>query len=162
MILRKRMLSLALAVVAASPVISASAHALNPAAAAAAAGGGLNLDPVTITQSIQQGVHANANREGFVKGLLYTAQQQLGARYNVMVFNLGQNHDPSGLKGVAYFQAFSNKDVNYGVWAFEEGVFKNLGDGGFINWAFSGDFERQSENGQPDATGKRVAFKKLQ
>ncbi|NMO13652.1 stress protein [Pyxidicoccus fallax] len=134
------------------------AHALNPAAAGAAEA--VSLDPVSIGQAIAKSVHAVPNREGFVKGLLYSARHQTGGKYNVVVANLGNKHEASGLRNVVYYQTFNYGDLVYGVWAFEDGVFDNQGDGGFINWTFDGLWERQDPNGQSNPRGMRVVFRK--
>lgn len=34
----------------------------------------------------------------------------------------------------------------YGIWAFENGEFTNKGDGGWINWAFKGSFDRDGSH----------------
>jgi hypothetical protein len=64
-----------------------------------------------------------------------------GQQYNVMVFNLEQSFG-NELKGVIHYQVIPYADIAYGVWVFEEGEFVNHGDGGNINWAFKGWFDR--------------------
>ena len=64
----------------------------------------------------------------------------------VMVFNLSQPYDSSKLKGVIEFQTVDYHGINYGIWIFRGGEFTNRGDGGYINWAFWGSFERTGKS----------------
>ena len=92
------------------------------------------------------------NREGFVKKLAESAFNQLtDEKYNVMVFNMNQSYTER-LNGVQLFKEEVyddgfNGDIHYGVWIFEDGEFINRGDGGYINWAFQGWFERTGDQG---------------
>jgi hypothetical protein len=43
------------------------------------------------------------------------------------------------------FQTISKEGVNLGVFVFKEGTFVNHGDGGYINWAFRGEFKRDGD-----------------
>ncbi|CAF2884816.1 unnamed protein product [Rotaria sp. Silwood2] len=36
--------------------------------------------------------------------------------------------------------------IGYEIYVFDDGEFTNLGDGGYINWAFAGNFVRDPEN----------------
>jgi hypothetical protein len=58
-------------------------------------------------------------------------------------------HDASQLKGVQQQQMDcacpSGAHVNYTVYIFDEGVFLHQGDGGFLNWAFTGNFVRDGD-----------------
>jgi len=121
-------------------------HAGGAAAIGAAIAGSIKIDPLAITDRILQAVYANDNRASQIKGILETsffeanlAAQKQGKRpYNVMVFNLAQHYQSGGLRGVVYFKTFRVGDLTFGVWIFEDGVFHNHGDGGWINWAFKG------------------------
>ncbi len=62
-------------------------------------------------------------------------------QYNVMVFNLSQDHEQR-FKNVKYYTSANYHGITYGIWLFDEGTFKNKGDGGWINWAFRGRFDR--------------------
>lgn len=65
-----------------------------------------------------------------------------GQQYNVMVFNLEQPYQDI-LKGVIHQRVLPyGRTMKYGIWVFEEGEFFNQGDGGDINWAFKGWFDR--------------------
>ena len=61
-----------------------------------------------------------------------------------MVCNMSLKPDFLGLQGVQFFDTFTyNNDVPYGIWVFESGKFVKPGDGGDINWAFIGKFQRE-------------------
>ena len=64
-----------------------------------------------------------------------------GQQYNVMVFNLEQPFQDK-LEGLIHQCVIPYGTMNYCVWVFAEGEFFNQGDGGDINWAFKGWFER--------------------
>lgn len=68
-----------------------------------------------------------------------------GQRYNVMVFNLSQNYDDR-FKGVVFYGSAVYSGITFGIWAFQSGEFTNNGDGGWINWAFRGWFERNGQH----------------
>ena len=102
---------------------------------------GVTIDPVAIGKAISNAISSAANREGAVKNMRNTVFYALKQKYNVMVFNLSQSYRHN-LKGVKYYTSAKCGSVVYGIWAFEKGVFENLGDGGFINWAFVGNFKR--------------------
>ena len=66
-------------------------------------------------------------------------------KYSVLVFNLRQNYrwanspDPEN----TLYTSVEYGRRTYGIWMFKDySVFENLGDGGFINWALYGKFER--------------------
>ena len=65
-----------------------------------------------------------------------------------MVCNMSLKPDFLGLQGVQFFDTFTyNNDVPYGIWVFESGKFVKPGDGGDINWAFIGKFQREPNSG---------------
>ena len=102
----------------------------------------VNIDVLGIAQAIANAVNADQDREGFVKNLMETSFYSAGQQYNVMVFNLNQNYDDRFNNVVFYGSTVFQGGVTYGIWAFESGEFTNQGDGGWINWAFRGWFER--------------------
>lgn len=67
--------------------------------------------------------------------------------YNVIIFNMGIPHTPS-LAGVYSFSDEMYEGVRYGIWVFRDGTFVNHGDGGWINWGFSGRFTRSGPGGK--------------
>ncbi|MEN0642551.1 stress protein [Alkalicoccobacillus gibsonii] len=101
----------------------------------------VSIDPVEIGNSIRDAIVSSNNREGFVKAARETMKFQSDYQLNVMVLNMSLDYE-SSLSGVHYFDTFTYDGVIYGIWAFEEGTFNNKGDGGYINWAFSGWFDR--------------------
>jgi hypothetical protein len=87
----------------------------------------------------------NSNREGFVKNLMEKAFNANNGQYNVMVFNTGQHYEEK-FRGLKYHGTEIYKgNINYSIWAFEEGEFTNKGDGGYINWSFKGSFKRSGD-----------------
>ncbi|WP_181799226.1 RICIN domain-containing protein [Kitasatospora acidiphila] len=98
------------------------------------------------------------DREAFVKNVLQSAVDNTGGRYNVMVFDEkdvqpfgGTENHPytQNLQGVLYSQdfvyrsAWDGADHHFHVWVFGGGSsFDNKWDGGWINWAFSGSWNR--------------------
>jgi hypothetical protein len=112
----------------------------------------VHLDVFSIGNGISNAIITSQNRPGFVKNLMHTASFQL-PNYNVMVFNLSQEYEPR-LKGIVFYgSAVYQRRITFGIWAFESGEFINKGDGGWINWAFTGNFERN---------GGYVKFHKMQ
>jgi hypothetical protein len=101
----------------------------------------VNIDVLGIANAVVNAVHANADRSGWVKGVMESAFYNSGQRYNVMVFNLSQNYGKS-LNDVKFFATAQYGSVTYGIWVFKDGNFQNWGDGGWINWAFQGWFNR--------------------
>lgn len=102
----------------------------------------VNVDALGIGQAIADAVSTEQNRDGFVKNLMESTYYSAGQRYNVMVFNLSQEYEDH-FNGVQFYaSAVYSNGVTYGIWAFEDGEFTNKGDGGWINWAFRGSFDR--------------------
>ncbi|MFF5448015.1 stress protein [Streptomyces sp. NPDC012888] len=98
-----------------------------------------------ITQKIynivNEAIERGQNRSGYVKSLMEGAFYESGQRYNVMVIN-NANHHTANLHGVVYDAKVSGIHGTYRVLVFESGQFTNHGDGGWINWAFRGWFDR--------------------
>lgn len=101
----------------------------------------IDVDVLGIAQAIIGAVNSSANRPGWVKGVMETAFYQAGQRYNVMVFNLNQEYQ-HGFNDVVFFGTAEYSGITFGIWAFRSGTFDNKGDGGWINWAFQGWFNR--------------------
>ena len=99
-------------------------------------------------------VVASKNREGFVKGLMEQATFAANNKYNVMVLNMSLSFDRH-INGEKFFKQVNYQGIPYGIWIFRDGDFTNKGDGGFINWAFSGNFKRSGDQ------GKFVKFSKI-
>jgi hypothetical protein len=96
---------------------------------------------VELGKTIASAVKSSRNRGGFVKNLMNSAFYTAGQRYNVMVCNLSLNYIDQ-LNGVKFYQSAVYDGVTYGIWIFESGQFTNKGDGGWINWAFRGRYQR--------------------
>ncbi|MCD7034017.1 stress protein [Metabacillus sp. GX 13764] len=102
----------------------------------------VSIDPVAIGNAIADAVKSAQNRDGFVKAAREKAFYAADEKMNVMVMNTSQDYDDTGLNGVQYFDTAEYDGVTYGIWVFEDGKFVNNGDGGYINWAFRGWFDR--------------------
>lgn len=101
----------------------------------------VGIDALGIAKYISGSISASQNRDAFVKNLAYTAFYNAGSRYNVMVFNLNVDHSQS-FHGVKMYASANYHGIIFGIWVFEGGRFHNKGDGGYINWAFVGWFDR--------------------
>ncbi|WP_084509462.1 hypothetical protein [Paenibacillus assamensis] len=95
----------------------------------------------TITNVADGDITTMNAREQFVKDTLYFYNNKWGNRYNVLVFNTQLGYERS-FHGVKESAIVSYGSINYYVWVFENGTFRNKGDGGWINWAFLGNFTR--------------------
>ncbi|KPC60525.1 hypothetical protein [Streptomyces chattanoogensis] len=157
-VLRKSVVAVALgaALTVAGAAFPATAMAA-PAAATAAAGDSpvdvgananlnFNVDVLGIANKIEASIKTAQNREGFVKNLEESAFYAAGGQYNVMVMNLSQGYEDH-FNGVKAYGSATYDGVIYGIWVFEDGEFTNLGDGGYINWAFRGWFDRPNNGG---------------
>lgn len=136
--------------------MSSTAPALaNPAAAgaAASASGGspvsaqVTVDANKIGEDIANAISSADNRDAFVKDVRNRVYYRFKEEYNVMVFNLNQDHWHD-LEGVVHYESANYHGIPYGVWVFERGVFQNKGDGGYINWAFAGERHRSGDGGK--------------
>ncbi|MFJ6205382.1 stress protein [Bacillus pumilus] len=112
--------------------------------------GSVSIDPIAIADKIEQAVKSSQNRDGFVKNAAYSAFYEAGQNYNVVVQNLSQDHDFSGLNNVVYYDSVEYDGITFGIWVFEDGTFVNNGDGGYINWTFVGSFDREEGSGTVD------------
>ncbi|MGW7414406.1 stress protein [Streptomyces sp. NPDC054863] len=142
---------------------SAAAHAAvapapRPAVAPHSAPGGPTIQgakvdvasaALDITQKIinivTEAIERKQNRGGYVKSLMEGSFYESGERYNVMVINNSNRHS-TNLRGVVYDAKVSGIHGTYRVLVFESGDFANHGDGGWINWAFRGWFDRDGGN----------------
>ncbi|MGO0709869.1 MULTISPECIES: hypothetical protein [Bacillus] len=108
---------------------------------------GLNIDVdlLGIGNSIADAIKSAQNRDGFVKNLMESSFYASGQKYNVMVFNLSQEYEDH-FNGVQFYGSAVYDGITYGIWVFEDGSFTNKGDGGWINWAFRGWFDRDGNH----------------
>lgn len=106
----------------------------------------VNIDVLGIANAIAGAVSSNQNRPGWVKNVMETAFNGAQGHYNVMVFNLNQEYDHN-FRGMKFYGSAVYSGITFGIWIFEEGEFDNKGDGGYINWAFQGCFERSGYQG---------------
>ena len=99
------------------------------------------VDVLGIAETVSDAVHADQDRGAFVKNLMESTYCAVGEQYNVLVFNLGQSYQDR-LNEVKFYGSATYQNLTFGIWVFERGEFTNQGDGGWINWAFRGWFER--------------------
>ncbi|PNE42941.1 stress protein [Streptomyces noursei] len=128
----------------AAPVAAAAAAGDSPVSGSANVN--FNIDVLGIANKIEASIKTAQNREGFVKNLRESAFYAAGGQYNVMVMNLSQGYEDH-LNGVKAYGSATYDGVVYGIWVFEDGEFTNLGDGGYINWAFRGWYDRPNNGG---------------
>ncbi|MUL43234.1 stress protein [Streptomonospora sp. PA3] len=81
------------------------------------------------------------NRGEFVRRAVDEAFQASGGRYNVIMMNLSQGYEER-LEAKRLYANVRWGSINYGLWIAEAGEFTNTGDGGYINWAMKGWFDR--------------------
>ncbi|MEU5209511.1 stress protein [Streptomyces sp. NPDC020742] len=130
----------------AAPAAAAAAAGESPVSVGANANVNFNIDVLGIANKIEASIKTAQNREGFVKNLRESAFYAAGGQYNVMVHNLSQGYEDH-LNGVKAYGSATYDGVIYGIWVFEDGEFTNQGDGGYINWAFRGWFDRPDNGG---------------
>ncbi|MBT2625404.1 stress protein [Bacillus sp. ISL-32] len=114
---------------------------------AAEAGLNVNVDVLGIANQIADSIKSAQNRDGFVKNLMESSFYASGQKYNVMVFNLSQEYEDH-FNGVKFYGSAVYDGITYGIWVFEDGSFTNKGDGGWINWAFRGWFDRNDNTAE--------------
>lgn len=101
----------------------------------------VDIDVLGIVNKIQSAVNDTQDRGSFVKNLMESTYYAAGQQYNVMVFNLGENYQHN-FNNVVFYGSSVYSGLTFGIWAFDSGTFVNQGDGGYINWAFQGVFNR--------------------
>jgi len=114
----------------------------------------VSIDPFAIGQAIANAVNLNQERGAFTDNLVETAFFQAGQKYNVLTVNMGQHPQTGGLNDVVFYASVTYGDGTiFGIWCFKDGEFTHDGDGGWINWAMKGWFDRDGDG------GKHVVFK---
>jgi hypothetical protein len=107
-----------------------------------------NIDLNKTVDDISKTIGAANNRGAWVRGLQEQLTAKYGTQYNVMVYNMQRDYEFNPPPGTYKFyrKTFDGGilgKIDYGIWVFRSAaVFKNKGDGGYINWAFSGVFTR--------------------
>lgn len=125
----------------------------------------VTLDELNISESIVKGVQANTKRDKFIKSLCDKTVEATKKKYNVLVSSLDQGHGRC-LNDVVFFATapykvkfyldattpykvnFSLEPITFRIWAFKSGEFRNIGDGGYINWIFWGRYHRSDHEGR--------------
>jgi hypothetical protein len=157
-LLRPLALSVAATTLVAVPLAagtSAEAAPAQPTAAAAAADGkpgsvDLISGYLTVANQILDVVVAqvetNQNREGWLQSLQNAAWYQYDQGKNVMVIKADQYEgDLQGVQLDAIYKYPGLPDMR--VLVFDSGSVTNTGDGGYINWAFQGWWDRPDGGG---------------
>ncbi|RSS83683.1 stress protein [Streptomyces sp. WAC06614] len=122
---------------------TATPDAAQPAAAAKSVTVKVSMDQLGRGQAIADALRgiSTDDRGGFVQQAIEKAFQAAGGRHNVMLFNLSQNY-ADHFQGTRVYANVQWGNIHYGLWIFESGEFTNQGDGGWINWGFTGWWER--------------------
>jgi hypothetical protein len=104
----------------------------------------VNVDLNKAVDDISKAIASAKDRGAWVRGMGEQLRAKYGAQYNVMLFNMQQDYDFNpGPPGTYKFVQKSYSNITYGIWVFRSAaVFKNKGDGGYINWSFSGAYTR--------------------
>jgi hypothetical protein len=90
-------------------------------------------------------VETNNNREGWLQALQNAAWFQFDEGKNVMVIKADQYE--GNLQGVQLDAIYKYPGLpDMRVLVFDSGTVTNTGDGGYINWAFQGWFDRTSDS----------------
>ena len=135
--------SLLAVMTSAAPILTNPAGAKSPVSPEAS----LSLDINKVGEDIANAINSAENRDAFVKDVRNKVYYRFDQKYNVMVFNLNQDHWHD-LEGGVHYESADYHGIPYGVWVFEGGKFQNKGEGGYINWAFEGDFGRSGDGGK--------------
>ncbi|MGJ9412884.1 hypothetical protein ACHAAC_09260 [Aeromicrobium sp. CF4.19] len=122
--------------------VSAADTDLNfPKGAASVAYGTVDLAS-KIYRAISSAIETNANRSGLVQAFQNGAWYEAGESKNVLVMKADHPYD-ADFQGVELDATYSVDGYpKFRVVVFESGTVTNNGDGGYINWAFRGWFDR--------------------
>lgn len=128
-------------------------------------GGGIGAGLTScILASKEAQARSEWTRGQFVQDLLRVIDTEVGNWYNVMIFDIkGDNalgdpwfnhpysenfQDVAFTMDVEWDDPTSREDQTFRIWVFSGGGrFENPGDGGWINWGFSGNYTRTTGNG---------------
>ena len=114
----------------------------------------VSIDPLAIGNAIANAINVNQERGAFTDNLVETLFFNAGQKYNVLVVNMGQHPQSGGLQDMVFYGSTTYSDGTiFGMWAFKSGEFTHDGDGGWINWAMKGWYDRDDDG------GKHVVFK---
>jgi hypothetical protein len=131
----------------------ASTQAAQSAQAAQASSGAGSVDLISgylgvanqILDIVVAQVETNNNREGWLQALQNAAWYQFDESKNVMVIKADQYE--GNLQGVQLDAIYKYPGLpDMRVLVFDSGSVTNTGDGGYINWAFQGWWDRPSDN----------------
>ncbi|MCK2240541.1 MULTISPECIES: hypothetical protein [unclassified Crossiella] len=139
----------------ATAVAAPAQLAASQSPASIAAAQGIKIDVFTNTVDITTkiyGIVADAikthqNRGGYVKSLMEGGFYDARERYNVLVIKADHPYDVN-LQGKVYdARVHSDAYPDFHIYVFDSGTVVNRGDGGWINWAFRGWFDRPGNGG---------------
>lgn len=102
-----------------------------------------------INKIVSEAHAQSSNRAGYVKSLQEGVWWSINRRLNVLVIKARHPYDAQ-FSGVAFDRVVSADGFPaFRVVAFQSGTVTNKGDGGYINWAYAGSFNR---------SGNKVTF----
>lgn len=100
---------------------------------------------------VQSAVDRAAGPRGdWEQQVVANVREAVDGKYNVVLANLNQSADSGDLEGIRLYgdvvkdwEHVGASSVHYGLWIFERGTFTLNDDGGYENWAFSGDYDQE-------------------
>lgn len=122
----------------------------NVTAGAVTAKGSGSVDIISGTAGIAQQILSIAqkqadidnNRDGVVRGLMEAGWFETGEKRNILVIKADHPYT-ADLKGIVSDAVYHYSGYpDFRVVAFDSGTVTNKGDGGWLNWAFRGWFDR--------------------
>ena len=89
------------------------------------------------------GNDASTERANGTKEHVAEARRVTEGKYNVMVIKAGHSYDMDGITPFLYkTEEHEAGGYRYKIYTFTQGRFINHGDGGYLNWAFWGNYTR--------------------
>lgn len=114
-------------------LLSVTAQEVNPISI------NVEVDLHSIEDIIEMGVSLDTDPSIFADTLAQSTFEAAGRVYNVLVFNLAEDHETNIDQAQIIFYGstlFDGKD--YGIWALGGGEFTNKGDDTPVTWAYRG------------------------
>ena len=106
----------------------------------------VDIDVAALSKMLIDVIRSARNRGAFVKDTLNKCMYSSKGNYSILVYNLQRNYKWDNAPDVAntLYTSVNYARVTYGIWMFKDySVFQNLGDGGYLNWAFFGKIQRK-------------------
>lgn len=103
----------------------------------------LNIDVNALIGLIVNAINSSSDRGAFTRSSLEKLISGTRGQHNIMVYNMHQDYDFNPNREWSWYTDQVFQGIRYGFWVFRGPVrFVNKGDGGWINWAFFGNFNR--------------------